>query len=86
MELIISIVVFGVMVLTAYIAYAELRQSHAHYRESVSCADFTNVVNIEYYLECKALGLGSEVYRADSLASRTILLKRRDRLMEVIGK
>ncbi|MCF2826804.1 hypothetical protein DS891_14225 [Pseudoalteromonas sp. JC28] len=86
MELIVGMVVFGVVLLTAYLAYKEVSRSHTHYKESASTADFTNVVDIEHYLECKALGLGSEVYKADSLASRTILLKRRDRLLEVIGK
>ncbi|KZN46015.1 hypothetical protein N482_13150 [Pseudoalteromonas luteoviolacea NCIMB 1942] len=85
MELLCSLIVICAVALTFRIVYKELFCSHMQYRASKSKESYRNVIDINYLAECRALEISPKVHGVNSLASQTILLRRRDRLLDKAG-
>lgn len=84
MELVNSLLVLLLIIFAVYAVVKELLCYRELIEESKYNKEYTNVVNINTYLECKAIGYHQDAYNSDSLANQIIMLRRHDEIMEKI--
>jgi hypothetical protein len=82
MELVNSLLVLLLIIFAVYAVVKELLCYRELVEESKNNKEYTNVVNINTYLECKAIGYHQEASNSESLANQIIMLRRHDEIME----
>lgn len=82
MELVNSLLVLLLIIFAVYAVVKELLCYRKLIEESRNNKEYTNVVNIEAYLECKAIGYHEEARNSESLANQIIMLRKRDEAMK----
>ena len=82
MELVNSLLVLLLIIFAVYAVVKELLCYRELIEESKHNKEYTNVVSIEAYLECKAIGYHEEASNSESLANQIIMLRKRDEAIE----
>ncbi|TMP84161.1 hypothetical protein CWB73_00395 [Pseudoalteromonas phenolica] len=86
MELVNSLLVFLLIIFAVYAVVKELLCYRELIEKSKNNKEYTNVVNIEAYLECKAIGYHEDARKSDSLASQIVMLRKHDEAIEKLHK
>ena len=72
--------------IAGYQLYLAITRAFNTYSDSKVRVDYSNVIDIELYIELKACGYHTAANQASDLVSKTILLRRRDAMIERVKR